>query len=58
MSASLIFLCVYVILLALLLWLIDGMITLREPFHRLAKVALMVIGVLLIILYQHKYKYG
>jgi hypothetical protein len=53
MIASLIYLVVYIIVVGLILWLLNYLIDvvpLQEPFHRVAKVALMVIGVLIIIL--------
>jgi hypothetical protein len=53
MISSLIYLVVYIIVVGLIMWLLNYLIDavpLPEPFHRVAKVALLVIGVLIIIL--------
>jgi len=53
MITSLIYLVVYIIVLGLVLWLLNYLIDvvpLPEPFNRVAKIALMVIGVLIVIL--------
>lgn len=53
MITSLIYFVVYIIVLGLILWLLNYLIDvvpLQDPFRRVAKVALMVIGVLIVIL--------
>jgi hypothetical protein len=53
MISSLIYLVVYIIVLGLVLWLLNyliDVIPLPDPFSRVAKIALMVIGVLIVIL--------
>lgn len=53
MITSLIYLVVYIIVLGLIVWLLNYMIDaipLQEPFHRIAKIALMVVSVLIVIL--------
>jgi hypothetical protein len=53
MITGLIYFVVYIIVLALILWLLNYLIDivpLQEPFNRVAKIALMVIGVLIVIL--------
>lgn len=53
MIASLVYLVVYIIVLALIMWLLNYLIDavpLQEPFHRVAKIALLVVGVLICIL--------
>ena len=53
MIASLVYLVVYIIVLGLIVWLLNYLIDavpLGEPFNRIAKVALMVIAVLIVIL--------
>ena len=53
MIASLIYLVVYIIVVGLVLWLLHYLIDavpLEEPFRRVARIALMVIGILIIIL--------
>jgi hypothetical protein len=53
MITSLIYLVVYIIVVGLVLWLLNYLIDavpLQEPFHRVAKIAILVIGVLIIIL--------
>ena len=53
MIASLIYLVIYIIIIGviiwLLLWLIDS-VPLPEPFNRVARVAIIVVGVLIVIL--------
>ena len=53
MIASLIYLVVYLIVIGLILWLLNYLIDvvpLQDPFRRVAKVAILVIGVLIVIL--------
>jgi hypothetical protein len=53
MITSLVYLVVYIIIVGVILWLLNYLIDnvpLQEPFRRVAKIALMVIGVLIIIL--------
>ena len=53
MITSLIMLVVYIIVIGLVLWLLNyliDVIPLPEPFNRVAKIAILVIGVLIIIL--------
>jgi hypothetical protein len=53
MIASLIYLVIYIIVVGLILWLLNYLIDavpLQEPFRRVAKVAIIVIGILIIIL--------
>jgi len=53
MINSLILLVVYIIVIGLVIWLLHYLIDaipLPEPFHRVAKIALLVIGVLIVIL--------
>lgn len=53
MIASLVYLVVYIIVLGLILWLLNYLIDavpLQEPFNRVAKIALLVVGVLIVIL--------
>ena len=53
MITSLIMLVVYIIVIGLVLWLLNYLIDavpLQEPFNRVAKIAILVIGVLIIIL--------
>ena len=53
MIASLVYLVIYIVVVglicALLLYLID-VVGLPEPFHRVARIAILVIGVLIVIL--------
>ena len=53
MIVGLIYLVVYIVILGLILWALNYLIDavpLQEPFYRVAKVALMVVGILAIIL--------
>jgi hypothetical protein len=53
MIASLVGLVIYLIVVGLIIWLLlylIDIIPLPEPFHRVARIAIMVIGVLIIIL--------
>ncbi|TYL87421.1 hypothetical protein [Bradyrhizobium cytisi] len=53
MIAGLIYLVVCIIVVGLILWLLSylvDVVPLQEPFRRVAKVAILVIGVLIIIL--------
>jgi hypothetical protein len=53
MITSLIMLVVYIIVVGLVLWLLNYLVDavpLQDPFRRVAKVAIIVIGVLIIIL--------
>jgi cytochrome c biogenesis protein CcdA len=53
MITTLIYLVIYIIVLGLVLWLLNYLIDavpLQEPFRRVAKTAIVVIGVLIIIL--------
>jgi len=52
MIQSLIYLVIYLIVIGLVLWLLNYLIDnvpLQDPFRRVAKVALMVVGVLIVI---------
>ena len=52
MIASLIYLVVYLIVIGLVLWLLTyliDVIPLPEPFNRVARIAIIVIGVLIVI---------
>jgi hypothetical protein len=53
MISSLIYLVVYIIVVGVVLWLLSYLIDnvpLQDPFRRVAKIALTVVGVLIIIL--------
>ena len=53
MITSLIMLVVYIIVVGLVFWLLNYLIDnvpLDEPFRRIAKIALMVVGILILIL--------
>jgi hypothetical protein len=53
MITSLIYLVVYIIVLGLIVWLLNYLIDivpLAEPFNRVAKIALMVVAILIVIL--------
>jgi hypothetical protein len=53
MIASLVYLVVYIVVIGVVLWLLNYLIDsvpLQDPFRRVAKIALTVIGVLIIIL--------
>jgi preprotein translocase subunit SecE len=53
MVTSLIYLVVYVIVIGLILWLLNYLVDavpLQEPFRKFAKVAILVVGVLIVIL--------
>jgi hypothetical protein len=53
MIASLIYLVIYLIVIGLVIWLLTyliDVIPLPEPFHRVARIAILVIGVLIVIL--------
>jgi hypothetical protein len=53
MITSLVYLVVYIIIVGVILWLLNYLVDnvpLQDPFRRVAKIALMVIGVLIIIL--------
>ena len=53
MITSLIMLVVYIIVIALILWLLNYLVDavpMQEPFKRVAKIAILVIGVLIVIL--------
>ena len=53
MISALIYLVIYLIVIGLVLWLLNYLIDnvpLQDPFRRVAKVALMVISVLIVIL--------
>ena len=53
MIAGLIYLVVYIIVVGLVLWLLNYLVDtvpLQDPFRRVAKIAILVIGVLIIIL--------
>ena len=53
MIESLIYLVIYIIVVGLVLWLLSYLIDavpLQEPFRRVARIALLVIGVLIIIM--------
>jgi TRAP-type C4-dicarboxylate transport system permease small subunit len=53
MISSLVFLIVYIIVLGLIIWLLNYLIDvvpLQDPFRRIAKVALLVVGTLIVIL--------
>jgi preprotein translocase subunit SecE len=51
MITSLVYLVVYICVVALIIYLLNYLIdaVLQEPFHRVAKIALMVISVLIVI---------
>jgi hypothetical protein len=52
MISALIYLVIYIIVIGLVLWLLNYLIDavpLQDPFRRVAKVALIVVGVLIII---------
>jgi len=53
MINSLVYLVIYIVVLGciigLLLWLIDA-VPIPEPFHRIARIAIIVVGVLILIL--------
>jgi hypothetical protein len=53
MIASLVYLVIYLIVIGIVIWLLTYLIDaipLPEPFNRVAKIAIMVIGVLIVIL--------
>ena len=53
MITSLIYLVVYIVVVGVILWLLNYLIDnvpLQDPFRRIAKIALTVIGVLILIL--------
>jgi len=53
MISGLIALVVYIIVIALVLWLLNYLvdaIPIQEPFRRVAKIAILVVGVLIVIL--------
>lgn len=53
MIASLIYLVIYLIVIGLVLWLLTYLvdaIPLQEPFRRVARIAILVVGVLIVIL--------
>jgi hypothetical protein len=53
MVTALIYLVVYIIVIALILWLLNYLvdaIPIQEPFRRVAKIAILVVGVLIVIL--------
>jgi hypothetical protein len=53
MVSALIYLVVYIIVIALILWLLNYLvdaIPIQEPFRRVAKIAILVVGVLIVIL--------
>ena len=52
MIESLIFLVIYLVVIGLVLWLLTYLVDavpLQEPFRRVAKIAILVIGVLIVI---------
>lgn len=52
MISALIYLVIYIIVIGLVLWLLNYLIDavpLQDPFRRVAKVALIVVGVLIVI---------
>jgi len=53
MVSGLIALVIYIIVIALILWLLNYLvdaIPIQEPFRRVAKIAILVVGVLIVIL--------
>jgi hypothetical protein len=53
MISGLIVLVIYIIVVALVLWLLNYLvdaIPIQEPFRRVAKIAILVVGVLIVIL--------
>ena len=53
MITGLVYLIIYIIVVGLVLWLLSYLvdnIPLQEPFRRVAKIAILVIGVLIVIL--------
>jgi hypothetical protein len=53
MITSLVYLVIYIIVIGLIIWLllyVIDIVPLPEPFHRVARIAIMVIGVLIVIL--------
>jgi cytochrome c biogenesis protein CcdA len=53
MISALVYLVIYIVVVGLIIWLLTYLIdaiSLPEPFHRVARIGILVIGVLIVIL--------